>query len=777
MTAFGRLMLVSLTTCVATAWGQSDTRSPHVGYLYPAGGQQGAVFQITAGGQFLNGVNNVYVSGEGVRASVIQYARPLNNKQLQALRKEMIALQQRRIGPAAIKDKAPGGEKPEVEIPWDHPLLRDLDKMSIPELKHYVAQFLAPAKKQPNAQLAEMVIIEVTIDPGAAPGDRELRLWTPNGLTNPVCFQVGQLPEIREHEPNDREASEAARIELPIVLNGQIMPGDVDRFRISVRRGQQLVMQTQARRLMPYLADAVPGWFQATLALYDAKGNEVAFADDYRFDPDPVLFYKIPEDGEYDLEIRDSVYRGREDFVYRIAVGELPFITSVSPLGGQEGDKTVASITGWNLADMRLRLDTEPGGDDIRQTALCRDGWTSNSVTYAVDTLPECREEEPNDTVRGAQTISLPRVVNGCIAGLGDVDVFRFKGRAGDEVAAEVVSRRLNSPLDSLLRLTDESGRVLEWNDDRKELNTGLLTHQADSYLRARLQEDGVYYLHLSDSQQQGGEAYGYRLRISPPQPDFALRVTPSSINIPAGRAVPIQMHVLRKDGFNGEIELVLKDAPAGFTLSGGRIPAQFVKPRQTVGCDCIRMTLTAPPDPIDQPVVLRLEGHARIGEQEVVRPAVPAEDMMQAFAYRHLAPSQELMAAVTGARPAQGRPAGKRPGPLSELVSDVPVRIPVGGAVEVRIKTQKHPRLQDVQLKLCQPPKGVTLHEVQVVPGGLAFLLRADGDTHQAGFADNLIVEAFIDVEGETQSGKPPSRKRRVSFGVLPAIPIEIVK
>jgi hypothetical protein len=70
-----------------------------------------------------------------------------------------------------------------------------------------------------------------------------------------------------------------------------------------------------------------------------------------------------------------------------------------------------------------------------------------------------------------------------------------------------------------------------------------------------------------------------------------------------------------------------------------------------------------------------------------------------------------------------------------------------------------------------------VTLQEVKVAPGGLAFLLKADGDAPQAGFADNLIVEAFIEVEGKTQSGRPPTGKRRVSFGVLPAIPFEIVK
>src|SRR6185369_1395468 len=47
-----------------------------------------------------------------------------------------------------------------------------------------------------------------------------------------------------------------------------------------------------ARALIPYLADAVPGWFQATLALRDAKGRELAYDDDFRFNPDPVLAFR-----------------------------------------------------------------------------------------------------------------------------------------------------------------------------------------------------------------------------------------------------------------------------------------------------------------------------------------------------------------------------------------------------------------------------------------------------------------------------------------------------
>ncbi len=46
-------------------------------------------------------------------------------------------------------------------------------------------------------------IIKVTIDPNAMPGDRELRIGTTVGLTNPLCFEVGTLPEIREPKFKD----------------------------------------------------------------------------------------------------------------------------------------------------------------------------------------------------------------------------------------------------------------------------------------------------------------------------------------------------------------------------------------------------------------------------------------------------------------------------------------------------------------------------------------------------------------------------------------------
>ena len=780
MTLSRRLLIVVLALYAANAQGASNEREPHIGYLYPAGGQQGSVIKIAVGGQFLKDANEVYVTGQEVHGSVIRYigrVKPLTPDQRKELQKRLSELRKKQQGPGkkpispavqnvnkpaninkpADVNKPDDANTPEVSLP-DHPLLRNLEKLSPKGLQKVSEEFLS--NKYPvSMQIGEIMIIEITIDPNAEPGDRELRLGTRAGLTNPLCFQVGLLPETCEPEFKDPGKPFTPKVRLPVLLNGQILPGEADRFRFSAKKGQNLTIEAQARHLVPYLADAVPGWFQATLTLYDAKGKELAYAGNYLFNPDPVLFYRITRDGDYELEIRDSIYRGREDFVYRVSLSEQPFITQMFPLGGQTGVFTVASISGWNLDTNELPLDTMPGGGAIRQAQLRQNNQRSNRVPYAVDTLPECNEIEDNGTTEDAQHIALPQIVNGRISKPGDVDIFRFDANAGDEIVAEVYARRLNSPLDSLLWLSDANGKVLGYNDDYGDKNVGLLTHNADSYLRLRLPNTGSYFVHLADSQNHGGQDYGYRLRISPPQPDFALLAAPSSINILTGGTVPITVEALRKDGFNGEIELVLKDAPPGFKLSGARIPA---------GCDRLRITLTAPQKPLEQPINLQLEGRAKIDGQAVSRPVTPAEDMMQAFIYRHMVPSQELMVA-TGFN--------KRRAPILELIDDSSIKIPAGGTAKMRVKIPNRPIASTIQLELSEPPAGLTLQDVNITPGELTFAIAADSNTAKVGLVDNLIVDISADPPNNPQNNQKKMPKQRVYIGTLPAIPFEIVQ
>jgi hypothetical protein len=532
------------------------------------------------------------------------------------------------------------------------------------------------------------------------------------------------------------------------------MPGEVDRIRFSARKGQSLVIQAQARDLIPYLADAVPGWFQATLALFDAKGVEVAYTDDFRFNPDPVLHYVIPRAGEYTLEIKDSIYRGREDFVYRLSLGELPFVTSIFPLGGPAGVATAVEFTGWNLAPEQRTQTVRFAAAGRQSLAVTNHGHRSNRVPFAVDDWPDCRELEPNDLSRAAQTVALPVIINGRIQAADDVDVFRFAGRAGQEIVAEVMARRLNSPLDSGLQLLDAQGRQIAFNDDYADRGAGLETHHADSYLRATLPVEGIYYLHLRDTQQGSGPEYAYRLRLCPPRPDFQLRVVPSSLTLRGGATVPLTVFALRQDGFTNEIHLRLTDAPAGFKLSGATIPA---------GQDKVRFTLTAPPTPSLEPVKLALVGQALQADQKIERPAVAADDRMQAFIYQHLVPAEELNVLVLSRGMQRGSP---------RLLTEAPVRIPVGGVARVQFQSPSQVPLGKLNLELSEPPEGVSIQKISPSREGVEIELIAQADKAKSGTCGNLIVATYLDRPNAAGAGK----NRRPPAGALPAIPFEIV-
>jgi hypothetical protein len=323
-------------------------------------------------------------------------------------------------------------------------------------------------------------------------------------------------------------------------------------------------------------------------------------------------------------------------------------------------------------------------------------------------------------------------------------------------VAVEVCARRLNSPLDSLVRLTDASGKVLKWNDDhflkRQHLHvveTGRLTHYADSHLLADVPRSGTYYVVLTDARHHGSDAHAYRLRISRPRPDFALRLTPSSLHTRPGGILPVTVYALRQDGFDGEIELTVR-RPEGFELHNARIPA---------GRTRLRTTIRAPDKSPGLPVPLVVQGEARIGGTTVRHTATGAEDVMQAFLYRHLAPTDGPVASIRDVR---------WPMPRLDIESETPIRIVPGRTVPVRIRTPRRGLPKDLVLRLDAPPTGVALEKVAMSPGRIEFQLSASPDVSKAPGTGNLIVEILKEFERK-------NRKRRFSVGYLPAIPIEI--
>lgn len=76
------LLLAALTL-------HAQQTTPHAGYVYPAGGRLGDTVDVIVGGQFLDGVNGVIVSGGGVHASLSEYVKPLTQGQYNKLRDQL----------------------------------------------------------------------------------------------------------------------------------------------------------------------------------------------------------------------------------------------------------------------------------------------------------------------------------------------------------------------------------------------------------------------------------------------------------------------------------------------------------------------------------------------------------------------------------------------------------------------------------------------------------------------------------------------------------------
>ena len=752
--AIGRLaVFVTVLTILASrdAAAQRRPQDPHVAYAYPAGCQLGTSCEVVVGGQYLKDAAAAHLTGDGVTMEVLGWYRPMTRGEYNSLRME---LQLAREELLEQREKSGLRSKPSED---EVALAAGVTAEQRREMEIYLRRERDP-KRQPNEQLHEEVTLKLTVARNAKPGKRELRMLTETSMSNPIWIHVGQWPEVRETEPNDVEPDDVVD-ELPIVVNGQIMPGDTDRFSFDAKQGMRLVVQAAARDVIPYLADAVPGWFQAVMVLTDSAGNEVAYADAFHYRQDPVIYFEVPRDDRYTVTIRDTLYRGREDFVYRITLGELPFVTSVFPLGAQTDSEVTLELRGWNLSQQTLDVRTKSRRSyrPLRWFTLPQEGGTSVRFPLQINRLPEVLDTEPNNTLADSQDVTTRTIINGRIDHPGDRDVYRIEGRG--RVVAEVHARRHGSPVDSMLLLTDSDGRELAFNDDFEDKSQALLTHHADSHLTATLSGTGASYLHVSDAQGKGGRDFIYRLYLRAPEPDFELRVVPSSIIARPGAVVPITVFVLRRDEFKQDVELALVDSPTGFQLTGGVVPG---------GADYERMTVTLPATATDEPVVLEMEGRARGGRRPLVRPAVPAENMMQAFIWHHLVPVEEWNVVVSGR---QGARAPFEVAPLSGRV-----KLPVGGKALVPVRlSSKGAVVEELRVELQEPPPGVSAQLIAGESGKVAVQLSSEKDVVESGLRANLLLRAYRETTPEATDSNPDPQPRRTDYGYLPAIPIQV--
>ena len=545
------------------------------GYLFPAGGEVGTTVEIVAGGLNINKATKVMFNHPGIKGEV----------------------------------------SPVVESYSSRRKRRRLNDQSSP-------------------QLADKVKIKITIAEDVPCGMYDLRLQSPKGLSNKLPFEVSSYPNFIESKKSSLKQPNKVT-SLPAVLCGYVTPGGIDYFQFAGKKGETIVASVKARLLVPYIADAVPGWFQSVIKIVDSKGKEIAYSDDYHHYVDPVIMVTLPKDDNYTLMIHDAIFRGREDFNYRIQLGVIPFVTGRYPAYGVAGKKIKQQLEGVNLDASKATVKVNKEG--YNELYYTNEVGTSNAVPFY--TLPRGIKliQSPKDGV----SLNYYNAIADSLTSQSRVKRYRVEVEKRVPLIIELIGRRNGSRIDAVMRLMDKRGNVVAKMDDTEDPNQGLMTFHADPVLKYTPKINGELYLEVEDLHRGYGKDYHYLLRCHKSMPSFNAFVSPAYITTPSGGTSQFRVDI--KGRLRRPANLVIKGLPKNFTTSslnlrGGR--------RWDV-------SITAPKgaEPKRIPIELKMEYPIGKGERERAD-VLPVDKMMQAFYYEHHIPAAELAVNVVEPSP-----------------------------------------------------------------------------------------------------------------------------
>ena len=155
-------------------------------------------------------------------------------------------------------------------------------------------------------------------------------------------------------------------------------------------------------------------------------------------------------------------------------------------------------------AEIFLPADTRSGTNWFTLTSP--DGVSEPRPLLFLRTTDLIEEKEPNGGFREAQALPIGPTMSGAIKEVGDVDVFRFEGTAGQIIRLEIFAASAGSALDSLITLHDGQGHMLASNDDA--------AGERDSLLEFKLATTGVHYVSVMDANDKAGLTHLYLLRL-----------------------------------------------------------------------------------------------------------------------------------------------------------------------------------------------------------------------------------------------------------------------
>jgi hypothetical protein len=423
-----------------------------------------------------------------------------------------------------------------------------------------------PAKELTNLPL------RFTATKDAQLGVREFRVATPIGVST-----VGQLVVVRDpvfvETKNNNTVDKATPVTLPAAVCGVIEAAeDIDCFKFAVKAGQSLSFHCRSARIEDKIHD-LQAHSDPIITVKNSSGTVVAASDNYFF-ADPALAYTFKQEGDYYLEIRDVRYQGNAFWQYCVEINDRPLPATAMPLAIAPGKKQTVELAGLNLAaGTKAEIEAPAGLEPGLHWLTPRVGnETLPPVPVVVAADPITAEpNRPHGTVKDAADVALPTVVAGRIGAPGEADCYAFAAKAGEAFEFEVVARRAQSSLDSVLAIYDEAGKRLTESDDQ----TLYRLSTSDSSIATFVAKtDGRYVVELRDLHQRGGADFTYALQLRRGEPSFTLHADLDKVPVCGDTGGCVFVRAMRKHGFVGDIELTVEGLPKEFKADCGRVLA-----------------------------------------------------------------------------------------------------------------------------------------------------------------------------------------------------------
>jgi hypothetical protein len=458
----------------------------------------------------------------------------------------------------------------------------------------------AAGKVQPNRFV-------IAVGPSVPPGMYDARVVGRFGISNPRVFTVGDIPEGVEGTTNSSPGG-ATDVPVDSVVSGACAPGAADHFRFNAKQGQRVLVECAAREI-----DSAA---EPVVVLTDVAGREMG-----RSRTGGVIDFAVLADGTYLLQVHDATFRGGPAYFYRLAGSTRPHIDFIVPPAGQAGARGKFVLYGRNLPNGTPADAPSVGGKALQQLPVEIElpaaagavapapvaqaygrafgyrlrtdrGW-SNAVPIALTDAAPVPEQAVNDDANQPAQLTVPADVAGRFYPQRDRDWFTFDARKGESWWLEILSHRLGVPSDPFLlvqRVTKndkgeaQSADVQEvYDSDASAGGADVNTASRDPAYRLEVKEDSAYRVLARDlfNTTRDDPGLAYVLSVRKEKPDFELfiaaaRTTPKELPptplLRRGGAMPVRVVALRRDGFNGEIQLSTEGLPPGVTCAPAAI-------------------------------------------------------------------------------------------------------------------------------------------------------------------------------------------------------------